>query len=103
MPNNNYTTPMTSEECLNYIRPSTERQFVTPGAAAVLVTLKNPQSIKNNDNTPRMIAYRLRGESAMGEAEYFEAGQSVPGDVVEIGNNGAHGTTAASVIVKGVR
>jgi hypothetical protein len=103
MPNNNYTTPMTSEECLNYIRPSTERQFITPGADVVTVTLKNPQSIKNNDNAPKMIAYRLRGESVMGTAEYFEAGQSVPGDVVEIGNTGAHGTTATSVIVKGVR
>ena len=30
MPDNNFTTPMTSEECLNYIRPSTERQFITP-------------------------------------------------------------------------
>lgn len=103
MPDNNFTTPMASEECLNYIRPSTERQFITPGAAVVTVTLKNPQSIKNNDATPKMIAYRLRGESVMGSAEYFEAGQSVPGDVVEIGNTVAHGTTATSVIVKGVR
>lgn len=88
-------------EALFFKTPSNTAQSITTSAADVAVTLDNPQSVTNADNTGRVIFYKLTADTAF-VGEYFAAGETKEMSAQYIGGSGT-GTAATKVIVRGVK